>query len=83
MSAALRRYVPQPVVARLRRGEFDASIADFDAASMLNPRLANALYGRGIARRKMGDLTGAEADLAAAKAIRPGIAEEFALSEIQ
>jgi tetratricopeptide (TPR) repeat protein len=70
-------------LARLRRGELDGSIADFDAAIALNPRLADSLYGRGIAKRKKGDLEGADADLAAAKAIRPGIAEEFAISEIQ
>ena len=36
-----------------------------------------------IAKRKKGDLAGADADLAAAKAIRAGIAEEFAISELQ
>jgi hypothetical protein len=70
-------------LARLRRGELDGSIADFDAALALNPRLANSLYGRGIAKRKNGDPAGADTDLAAAKAIRPGIAQEFAMSEIE
>ena len=54
-----------------------------DEALTLNPGLANALYGRGIAKRRKGDLAGADADLAAAKAIRPGVAQEFAQSEIE
>ena len=70
-------------MARLRRGDLDASIADFDAALALNPGLANALYGRGIAKRRKGDLAGADADLGAAKAIHPGVAQEFAQSEIE
>jgi hypothetical protein len=48
----------------------------------LRPSWANSLYGRSIAKRKNGDPTGADADLAAAKAIRPGIAQEF-VSEIE
>ena len=63
--------------------DLDASIADFNAALALNPRLANSLYGRGIAKRRKGDLAGAEADLAAAKAMHPGVAQEFAKSEIE
>jgi hypothetical protein len=55
----------------------------FDAALAVNPRLANALYGRGIAKRRNGDPAGANADVAAAKAINPGIAQEFAISEIE
>jgi tetratricopeptide (TPR) repeat protein len=70
-------------LAHLRRGELDGSIADFDAALVVNPTLADSLYARGIAKRRKGDLAGADADLAAAKAIRPGIAQEFATSDIQ
>jgi hypothetical protein len=67
---------------RLRRGELGGSIEDFDAALALEPRLADSLYGRGIAKRKNGDPAGADADLAAAKMIRPSIEQEFA-SEIE
>ena len=43
-------------------------------ALKLNPKLAGALYGRGLAKQKKGDAT-AEADIAAAKAIQSDIAE--------
>jgi hypothetical protein len=56
----------------------DQSILDYDAALKLNPKFAGALYGRGLAKQKKGDRTGAEADFAAAKTIRPDIAAEFA-----
>ena len=37
-----------------------------------------SLYGRGIARVKSGEVEAGNADIAAAKAVSPGIAEEFA-----
>jgi DDE superfamily endonuclease len=60
----------------------DGSIEDFDAALALDPTLAVSLYGRGVAKRKNGDPAGADADLAAAQTIRPGIEHELA-SEIE
>jgi hypothetical protein len=36
------------------------------------------LFGRGVARQRKRDKAGGEADMAAAKAKTPGIAEEFA-----
>ena len=45
--------------------------------------LAGSLYGRGIAKLKKGDATGGNADIAAAKAIRPEIADEFARYGVQ
>jgi hypothetical protein len=53
-----------------------AALADYNAALALNSSKASSLYGRGIARQMQGD-TAAEADLAAAKAIQPGIADQF------
>jgi hypothetical protein len=35
------------------------------------------LYGRGLAKQKKGDLAGGDADIAAAKAKRVSVAEEF------
>jgi tetratricopeptide (TPR) repeat protein/predicted aspartyl protease len=62
---------------RLRRGEFDKSIADYDAALKLNPQQARSLYGRGIAKlRKQRNAEG-EVDIAAAEKIAPKIAENF------
>jgi tetratricopeptide (TPR) repeat protein len=56
----------------------DDAVADFDAALKIDPKAAAALYGRGLARRQKGDAAGGEADMAAAKAILPDIAERFA-----
>jgi hypothetical protein len=42
------------------------------------PRFASALYGRGLARQMKGNRAEADADIAAAKAIRPDVAERFA-----
>ena len=54
------------------------AIGDFSAALQLDPKLASAFYGRGLARLKSGDQAGADADIAAAKALAPDIADEFA-----
>jgi hypothetical protein len=43
----------------------------------VDPRMALSLYGRGLAKRKQGDASGAESDIAAAKAINAGVADEF------
>jgi hypothetical protein len=62
--------------------QFDAAVSDYDAALRLNPNLAAALYGRGVAKLKNEDGTGA-ADIAAAKAIQADIAEEYARYGVQ
>jgi len=62
----------------LKMGEFDKAIADYDAAFKSDPKLAGSLYGRGLAKRKKGDDAGADLDIAAAKALRPTIADDFA-----
>jgi tetratricopeptide (TPR) repeat protein len=67
----------------LRLGQFDAAIADDDAALKLRPRIAEALYSRGLARRSKGDAAGAADDIAAAKAIQPDIADKFACDGVQ
>ena len=67
----------------LKLGAFDKSILDYDAALRLNPQLAAALYGRGVAKRKAGDGPGADADIAAAQAIRPSIAQELSRSGVE
>ncbi len=62
---------------QLRHGRFDDAIDDYDAALKLSPNLPGALHGRGLARQKKGDNAGADADMAAAKAIDAGIAAKF------
>jgi tetratricopeptide (TPR) repeat protein len=54
------------------------AIGDYSAALQLNPKLASAFYGRGLARLKTGDQLGGDADIAAAKALAADIGDEFA-----
>jgi tetratricopeptide (TPR) repeat protein len=61
----------------LKLGQTDSAIRDYDAALKLDPKLAGSLYGRGIAKNRKGGKTGSD-DMAAAKAIKSDIAEEFA-----
>lgn len=64
--------------AYLKMGRYDRAIADYDAGLRLNPsNQADFLYGRGLAKLKLGDASGA-ADVAAAKALHEKIADEFA-----
>ena len=84
---ALRRYDKKDVssertwsgrgLVRLRLGDYDKSIADYDAALKLRPKDAWALYGRGVDESRRGKSTEAEADMAAAVASWPGIANAF------
>ena len=53
------------------------AVADYDSALRLNPKLATALYGRGFARTKMGDLARGKSDVAAVKSIDKNVATEF------
>ena len=62
----------------LKLGRLDEAIADFVAALSIDPKLAFALYGRGLARQKKGDQAGGEADIAAARALKSTIADELA-----
>jgi len=59
----------------LRRAEYARAIADYDAALAKRPNMGWSLYGRGIAKLKVGDKPGGEADLAAADKIAPKLAE--------
>ncbi len=62
----------------LKLDRLNDAIADYDAALKINPKLPGALYGRGLAKQKTGDQAGGDADIAAAKAIKATIADEFA-----
>lgn len=63
---------------RLKIGQPQNAIADYDAALQLSARKASSLYGRGIAKLRTGNSGGGNSDIAAAKAIDPQIADEFA-----
>ena len=62
---------------RLRRGEYDKSVADYDDSMKLNPKDAWVLYGRGIDKLRQGKSAEGEADMAAATALWPPIEDEF------
>jgi tetratricopeptide (TPR) repeat protein len=62
----------------LQLGRFDEAIADYNVALKIDPKLAGSLYGRGLAKLKKGDVTGGNADIATAKAIKSDVAEDFA-----
>lgn len=64
---------------RLQRGEWDKAAADYGDAVALRPSLASSLYGRGIARKRLGDAAGSKADIAAATMLDSKIGEAYAV----
>jgi tetratricopeptide (TPR) repeat protein len=64
-------------------GQFESAINDYSSALRIEPNLASALYGRGLARIKKGDSTGGNADLAAAAKLEKKIVENFSHYGIQ
>jgi tetratricopeptide (TPR) repeat protein len=67
----------------LRLGFFDAAIADYDAALAGDPRSTSSLYGRGVAKRMKGDVIGGDADISAARKLKPDIVDEMAKRGVQ
>jgi tetratricopeptide (TPR) repeat protein/predicted aspartyl protease len=65
-------------VVRLRLGDYDKSIADFDAVLALRPKSAWSLYGRGIAKIRRSKAAEGQADMTAAADVWPSIADDFA-----
>ena len=65
-------------VVRLRLGDYDKSIADFDAALALYPKSAWSLYGRGIAKVRRNKTAEGQADMTEAAAVWPPIADDYA-----
>ena len=61
---------------RLRRGEYDKAIADYDMALAARPHEAWSLYGRGLAELRSNRKVDGQADVAAALALRPRLADE-------
>jgi tetratricopeptide (TPR) repeat protein len=63
----------------LRMDKPDLALADFqEALTNFETHNAEALYGRGLAKRMKGDVAGAEADIAKAGQVAPDIASKFA-----
>jgi tetratricopeptide (TPR) repeat protein len=69
----------------LKLGFYRKAIADYTGAlsQFHGKKRASALYGRGIARRRGGNVAGAKLDIDAARAIKPTVADEFASYGIQ
>jgi tetratricopeptide (TPR) repeat protein len=62
----------------LRQRQYAKAIADYSVALAGKPDEASSLYGRGLARAKLGLSTDAATDIAQAKAKDPKIADTFA-----
>jgi tetratricopeptide (TPR) repeat protein len=62
----------------LKMRQLPEALADYDAALKVDPGQATALFGRGVVRRQMGDVSGGEADIAAAIAIDASVAGRLA-----
>ncbi|MRW90672.1 tetratricopeptide repeat protein [Duganella sp. FT80W] len=60
----------------LRMGRYRDAINAYDAA-IRKQTYAASLFGRGLAKRKLGDLTGGDADLRAARAKAPLVDRDF------
>jgi tetratricopeptide (TPR) repeat protein/predicted aspartyl protease len=61
----------------LRLGDYDKSIADYDASLKINAKNAWSLYGRGIDKVRKQRSAEGQADMNQAAAIWPQVAEEF------
>jgi tetratricopeptide (TPR) repeat protein len=81
-SLRLRPGDPSTLASRgfafLKLGRSQSAIADYDAEIRTNPGNPYSLFGRGVGKRLTGDLSGGNADLAAAKTIDSGIEDGMA-----
>ena len=62
---------------RLRQGDYDRAIADFNDALKMAPKNARALYARAVAESRKHNKTDSERDLDSARQIAPRVAEKF------
>jgi tetratricopeptide (TPR) repeat protein len=62
---------------RLRQGDYDKAIADFNDALKIMPKNARALYARAVAESRKNNKKESQTDLAAARQIAPQVAEKF------
>lgn len=61
----------------LKRGDFAAALNDYEAALAVEANRPHYLYGRGVARRGLGQIAEGDADIAAALRLDPDIAEAY------
>ena len=67
----------------MKMGQFDTAIDDYNSALRLEPKLASALYGRGLDKLKKGDKVGSDADISAEKEIRAKIEADWRKGDIE
>jgi tetratricopeptide (TPR) repeat protein len=67
----------------MKMGQFDTAIDDYNSALRFEPKLASALYGRGLAKLKKGDKSGSDTDISAAKTIQTKIDDDFTRYGVQ
>jgi len=57
----------------LAKKDYRRALADFETSWRTDPTYARALYGRGLAKKHLGDEDGGEADIARAKKLEPSL----------
>lgn len=57
----------------LRMGRYDKALSDFDRSLEYQHESASSLYGRGLAKTRLGDAAQGSADLAAARKVKPDV----------
>jgi tetratricopeptide (TPR) repeat protein len=62
---------------RLRQGNYDKAMADFNDALKMTPKNAGALYARAVAESRKNEKQESASDLEAARQITPQVAERF------
>ncbi len=70
-------YWDSYAVVALRADRLDDAMTRYGQALTLNPKLAPALYGRGLTKLRKGDTAGGNQDIAAARALSPKVGEEL------
>jgi len=62
----------------LKLGDDALALNEYESALQIDPNRAVALFGRGLARIRTGDVKGGEGDQAAARTINPEVDQQFA-----
>lgn len=65
-------------IALLRMGRYQKALDAYGSALAAQPALAESLYGRALVRKKLGRARAGEADIQAALAVDPSVADTFA-----
>jgi hypothetical protein len=63
---------------KLKNGQPSSALSDYNASLQINGKQASSLYGRGIAKIRIGNSASGKNDISKAKSIDPNIADEFA-----